>query len=181
MAEDHTPSDEFLKGMGLVVLQWARAEHAVEWSLAELAHGSPIRQANEAGFIRLLLNNMEARTTAGLLKVIFRARFFSDADEFDALVDKLMKEKSRRDVVAHGKWRLGKRPNTYSATMFKSVGQLGVDTHEFSADEMKALAARIRQKASAMVTFLNARGYWQPLEPPSPPDDLPSSESEPLG
>lgn len=161
MADDHTPSDEFLKAMALVILEWARAEHVIEWSLAELTHGSAIEGPDDAGFVRLLINNTDARTMAGLLKVMFRARFFADADAFDRLVDRLMKERPRRDVIAHGRWRAGSRPRSYAAVTFKSVGRLGVETHEFTPEELRSLADRVHRKAREVAHFLNARGYWK--------------------
>jgi len=160
MADEHTPSDEFLKAMALVILEWSRTEHVFEWALAELAYGKPISGV-EAPQIRAIVTGMDVRTCAGLVRTLFRAAWADDSKECDALIEAVLSERSFRDLLAHGHWVRGRRPDLFQTTRLKAVGKLSYVVHAFSAKQLMEARERLVTKRGRLLLFLQAHGIWR--------------------
>lgn len=157
-------NDDHLRAIGVVVAQWAISEHYIQWGLATLAYGRPIRTSRQAGGLRLLVNRMDARLMLSYAKAIGRARFRKDVAEWDRLIDGLNEDRDKRDLVAHGLWRQGQRPNSIRTVSFRSVVKLSVKLHDYTPAELEAVAERARARLVSFCAFMARHGLS--LSPP---------------
>jgi hypothetical protein len=152
-------TDEFLCAMGLVVAEWAKAERTifVALMLTGLSGSDSLAKGSSAGFAVLLGSGMDVRTAMGILKGLFRLALKNDEPEFEAfnkLFNRFGKLYGRRNVVAHGAWRKGKRPKSIESTSLKTVGDIDAETSNYTALELVALAHRIHAFRVDLIKFL---------------------------
>jgi hypothetical protein len=141
-------------------------ERVIMDSVWEIATGQSFDALGMDASISLaLVTGMEPRTALGILKAVFRARHPKDADALDKIADKLSKLLGVRNVIAHGKWRRGKRPRTIECTTFFSSTKLRAEVHAFTPDELNSTADRIKDCTWRLADFLQAHGYWKPSKP----------------
>lgn len=68
-------TDEHLRGIGRVVVEWSRTERVIMDSLWEIPTGHSFSNAGEEASISLaLVTGLEPRTSIGILKAVFHAR-----------------------------------------------------------------------------------------------------------
>jgi len=173
LSERAALTDQQLRSIGLVVSEWAKAEQTLFLAMTAVFGGPPGEQMGDSHSLAMLLGSgMDSRTMIGLLKGIVREAFPDDADEFDKLADDLAQEGKRRNAIAHGVWRKGKRPNSIRTMSIRSVGQIKLDEHEYTAAEMDRLAERTKAARGELVKFLLRHGYMRTSLPDksSPPD-----------
>lgn len=167
-------SNEHRIALSYVITNWALAERVVADSLWEVATGHSFSELTAEKSLSLsFIAGMDSRTALGLLQSSFRARYPNDADEFDKIAKKLSTFSKTRNIIAHGRWQKGKRPNTIETKYFSAMGTLKVETHAYTAAEMMATATRMMETLQVFVRFLQGRGFWK-----SPPAHLPKAEAK---
>jgi len=169
-------TDEHFRGIGLVIAQWGWTERVISDSLWEVATGFSFSSITPAQSLSIaLITGMDVRVKMGLIKAVFRARFPKNADEFDKLIGKLNKLYDRRNTIAHGNWRTGKRPNSIATSWFKASGELGSSERGYTARELRLLAYLILERTTRLISFLQTHGFWRgmpsldKLSEPNPP------------
>jgi hypothetical protein len=159
-------TDAHLLGIGRVVRIWAVAERVLMDSLWETATGHSLSNLQaDTGLSLALVAGMDARVMIGLLKAVFRARHPKEADDLDKLLEKLDKLGKRRNAIAHGRWKAGKRPGTIETVSFKSSGKLGIEVHAYTVAELNTSANRITGCTRELISFLRKMGYWKLIAP----------------
>lgn len=155
-----TLTDEHLKAIALVIAQWNYMEGIIKHALYEVATGISISTMTDTDGIALgLVTGMDVKTQIGILKAVFRARHKEGSDEFDKMLDKIDNDRKVRNTVAHTRWRKGNRPNSIITYTFKSTGELTVDPHDYTPEELTEAAHRIFNRAGALWKFLLERGH----------------------
>jgi HAMP domain-containing protein len=164
-------SDEQYRAIGLVICEWGFMEHVAAWSVSELAAGRPITKPMDEPASRILVAGMAFNTLIGLLNALGSVLFPDSIKELTGITKAIAADYQSRSIIAHARWHPGKRPNSISTTIFKSVGKLSQTQHEYTADEIQQLAERIDAHRRQLIEFLKKRGFWQPLEagPETPP------------
>jgi hypothetical protein len=155
-------TEEHFCAIGLVIAEWARAERSIFLTLSQIG-GMQIGADTETptGLVILLASGMDPRTSMGILQGIVRRSDEAGAEEFDKLKSRFEKVYKRRNIVAHGVWRTGKRPKAIGTTSLKSVGDVRFDDSEYTPLEMIALAHRIHAFRGDLIKFFRKRGYWK--------------------
>lgn len=148
-----TLSDEHLQAIGLVIAQWASVEKLLVHVLCDLMAGraSDFTTTDISGLI--LVSGMDSRTMLGLTKSFVAIQFPERADEFDRLADKLDKEGKRRNIVAHGWWLSGDRPNSIKTSVWKTIGRAKTEPHDYTVDELRNMAKRIYKLGRRLTEF----------------------------
>ena len=159
-------TDDHLRAIGRVVVQWSRTERVIMDSLWEIATGHSFEKSGSDAIISLaLVTGLEPRTSLGILKAVFHSRHPNKSENLNALVDALAKLLRKRNIVAHGRWTKGNRPHTIECASFISSGELRVEIHAYTPEELNELAERISRKTFEFGEFLQANGYWRPSPP----------------
>jgi hypothetical protein len=134
--ESSTPrglSNEHYEWIGRIIVTWAVMERFLADCLWEVATGhSFIEMTQEQSISLAFVTGMDARTVIGMLKAVVRARHHADADQFDKLADKVDEMCRKRAIIAHGRWRPGKRPRTMETISFGAIGELKTQVHAYT-------------------------------------------------
>ena len=93
-----------------------------------------------------LASGKNSRTTGGLLKGFVRVGWPEHAEEFERIVDGILREGKRRDIIAHAVWREGDRPDSVATISLRSVSSFRVQRNEFTVAEFIRLANRIQAR-----------------------------------
>jgi len=153
-------SAEHYEWIGRVIVTWAVIEKYIGDMLWEVATGHSFSEMTPDASISLaFVAGMDPRTVIGMLKAVVRARFVKDADEFDKLADDLDGLCRKRAIIAHGRWRPGKRPNTMETVSFKAIGELKISINAYTPKELKILRQNMLTSVRALGKFLKERGY----------------------
>lgn len=173
LAERAELSDPILRAIGSVISEWAKVEQSLYIAVAYTFGGMPGQEVGDNHALAMLLGSgMDNRTMAGLLRGIIQGTFPNSADEFGRLVDRILDEGKRRNVIAHAVWRKGSRPASVQTFAIRAVGEIRYDKHDFTAAEMERLAARIKKVRREFVSFMNRHGYFRALHG-RPPQQAP--------
>lgn len=157
-------TDEHARGIGLVIAQWASAERLLTHAICDLMANRTVSYTDDAADL-IVMSGREARVLIGLVKSLVRFRFPDDADAFDKIADKLGKEGKTRNIIAHGLWSEGKRPNSIVTYHPITLNNPRVERHEFTPQEFERMAHRILEKGKKIISFLRERGLlrWETL------------------
>jgi hypothetical protein len=171
MSDPEFPYDratpEHVEAIGLIIMNWANAEHVLAHVLARLL-GDRLPPVDEFDGLRLVaITGMRDRPVAALTKSIFRLRYSDLADRFDKLIDSLLREGKRRDVIAHAVWNKGNRAGSIRTGVARPSNVFKLEEFEYTAAELRRLANRIYDKTVEIVSFLKPLGFFGGL-PPSP-------------
>ena len=153
-------SDDHLKAIGLVIVEWSGIESALLYMLCDLA--IPDAKKYEDYLPGLILSTgMGHRTMLGLMRAIVEVRFPKDKTQFEKIVNDILKSADIRDVFAHQVLHPGKKNGAVKATRIKSVGGIKASQQEFTAEEITQIAHEMHSRIFALVDFLKARGLWR--------------------
>jgi hypothetical protein len=111
----------------------------------------------------MMASGMDSRTMLGLLRGLLQAGFPASAEEFSKLAERIADEGKRRNIVAHAAWLPGNRRGSIRTFAIRTVGELRLDEHEFTAAELERLSGRIKSAREALVRFMIRRGYYSAL------------------
>jgi len=109
----------------------------------------------------LLAAGLEPRTAVGILKAIIKATNETKTTEFDKLCNRFERLYKRRNVIAHGAWLRGNRPGSIKAQTVKSVGDVRIERHDYTALEILAVAHRVHAFRKDFIKFFREIGYWK--------------------
>ncbi len=155
-------NDAMLRAIGAVISEWAMVEQSLYAALAHAFGGLPGQELRDThAFAMLLGSGMDSRTMAGLLRGLLQAVYPTSADECGKLIERILEEGKRRNVVAHAVWRKGSRPGSMQTFAIRAVGEIRYEEHDFTAAEMLRLAARIRTVRREFLRFMNRHGYFR--------------------
>lgn len=155
-------TDEMLRAIGAVISEWAKIEQSLYAALAHAFGGLPGQELAQNHALAMLLGSgMDSRTMAGLLRGLLQAVYPDSADEFGKLIERILEEGKRRNVLAHAVWRKGARPGSVQTFAIRAVGEIRYEEHDFTAAEMLRLAERIRTVRREFLRFMNRHGYFR--------------------
>ena len=153
-------SDEHLKAIGLVIVEWAGIENMLLYMLCNLA--IPDAKKYEDYLPGLILSTgMGHRIMLGLMRAIVEVRFPKDLKQFEKIQDGLEKSADLRDIFAHQSFHVGKKTGSVKATKMKSVGGLKTIQRDFTAEEITNIAHEMQSRAVALADFLKFHGLWR--------------------
>ena len=116
-------SDDHLKAIGLVIVEWSGIENLLLFMLCNLAIPDATKYEDYLPGL-ILSTGMGYRTMLGLMRAIVEVRFQKDKRQFEEIVNDLEKSADLRDIFAHQSLHVGKKKGTVKATKMKSVGGL---------------------------------------------------------
>jgi len=149
-----------VEAIGLVIINWANAGKTLTHVLAQLL-GDRLPPLDSLDGLRLVaVTGMRDRAVAALIKSIFRLSYGDLADQFDRLLDTLLRDGKRRDVIAHSYWNKGERPGSIRTWVARPANVFKLDEFDYTAAELRRLANRIQEKHIKLVRFLQPLGFF---------------------
>ena len=146
-----TLSEHHLRGIGLVIAQWAQFDSLLLAGICEIGHVD-----RETGLI--IISGMDPRTKVGLLQTLVRWRYEDEADQFDKLAKRINKLYAQRNDYAHLRWEKGEKPGTIKPIGLKTVGTFKTAKGEVTATDIENLAYRVWMIGNELLAFLRLRG-----------------------
>jgi hypothetical protein len=166
-------SDAHHIAISKIIINWALLDRGVMELLWQTATGHSFENFTPQAALSLsLVVGMDIRVKLGLLRAVFHARRPADADKFDKIISKIDRLGKRRNLIAHGVWRLGNRPGSIECASFSAAGgRLKSEQHSFTVIELNGLAMGILDVGRELVhAFVAAFGRPSPeiLQRPTP-------------
>lgn len=154
---DNILSQRHIEAIGRIIINWADVETFFGHILGFLITGAI---APDNGMAMIAIQRMNVRAVTGLIKSLYRLSWPDDADQFDKMVDSLVRDGKRRDIIAHAYWRKGNRPNSVSTWAAQPANVFRLQMYDYRGRELRALADRIQEKQIALIRFVQARGMF---------------------
>ena len=150
-------TNEHCRAIGEIIIQWGVIETLLRNMIADLCSGESRYDASDTA-LEIVLNGMEVRLILGLSKSLVKYRYPKDIEEFERLVKRLEKLYGKRNLIAHGLWTKGDKPNSIRTLRVLTVGAVRMQPREYTIEESDGVATRIWECGRDLTTFLRNKG-----------------------
>ena len=154
ISEQHF-SDEHLKAIGMVTIEWSMLEYMMERTIWTLANVHPSKGA-------CFTTKLSTRPAISVLKSLAGEYFGKDSDNHKKLI-KLANDiglrADERNSIAHAKWFLSDiTDDTIGKTNISANNSLNPDTKHLSPEDIKSIAIKIYETGLDVIYFLQTSG-----------------------
>jgi hypothetical protein len=133
---------DHLTAIGRVIAEWALMEreiaHSILLCLAGRDHWKAYDGPGEFPLEEVLMAGMESRTAVGYLRALGERHAPAQAERLGKLLDKILSEGKRRNVIAHAGWRKSRtRPGSIETFSVRGIGGIVETKRQYTVSELR--------------------------------------------
>ena len=103
----------------------------------------------------VLIAGMESRNAVGYLRAVGERHAPAHAEQLGKLLDKILSEGKRRNVIAHAGWRKSRtRPGAVETSSVKGIGGTGETKRQYAVSELDRMACRIEERRRMSIDLM---------------------------